>query len=92
LLCGRGSLDACAADRPRASSGVHVTRRDPARARKETAMNEQNLIDRLRNAAQSFAREAQDEMFELISEEQCQQCCQKKNGGNVTEPELPPEP
>ena len=43
-------------------------------------MNEQNLIDRLRNAAhaQSFAREAQDEMFELISEEQCQQCCQRR--------------
>jgi hypothetical protein len=73
---------------------VHVTRRDPARARKETAMNEQNLIDRLRNAAnaQNFAREALDEMFELISDEQCQQCCQKQSGGTVVDPEEPGNP
>jgi len=55
-------------------------------------MNEQNLIDRLRDAAQGLNREAQDEMFALVDVEQCQLCCQKKSGGNEPGDDIPDNP
>lgn len=47
-------------------------------------MNELNtLVSRLKETAeaQGFGREAEDDVFQLIAEQACDQCCQVQSGG-----------